>query len=61
MCIRDRISHPDGALLNIVLFTGAVAPHDVNINRAMMLNQEQMETLESSWPEGFYNTIKRQP
>ena len=51
-------SHPDGALLNIV--TGAVAPQDVNIDRAVMLGQEQIETFESSWPEGFYNTIKRQ-
>jgi len=41
-------SHPDGALLN------------VNIDRAVTLGQEQMEALESSWPEGFYNTIKRQ-
>ena len=51
-------SHPDGALLNVV--TGAVAPQDVNIDRAVTLGQEQMEALESSWPEGFYNTIKRQ-
>ena len=54
----DPDSHPDGALLNVV--TGAVAPQDVNIDRAVTLGQEQMEALESSWPEGFYNTIKRQ-
>ena len=29
-------------------------------DRADMPGQEQMETFESSWPEGFYNTIKRQ-
>jgi len=32
----------------------------VNIDRVVTLGQEQMEALESSWPEGFYNTIKRQ-
>ena len=32
----------------------------MNIDRAVTLGQEQMEALESSWPEGFYNTIKRQ-
>ena len=53
-------SHPDGAQLNIVLVTGAVAPQDVNIDRAVMFNQEQMVTLESSLPEGFNNTITRQ-
>ena len=54
----DPDSHPDGALLNVV--TGAVAPQDVNIDRAVTLGQEQMEALESSWPEGLYNTIKWQ-
>ena len=54
----DPDSHPDGALLNVV--TGAVAAQDVNIDRAVTLGQKQMEALESSWPEGFYNTIKRQ-
>jgi len=32
----------------------------VNIDRAVTLGQEQMEAFESSWPEGFYNTIKWQ-
>jgi len=54
----DPDSHPDGALLNVV--TGAVAPQDVNIDRAVTLGQEQMEALESSWLEDFYNTIKWQ-
>ena len=54
----DPDSHPAGALRNVV--TGAVAPQDVNIDRAVTLGQEQMEALEFSWPEGFYNTIKRQ-
>ena len=54
----DPDSHSDGTLLNVV--TGAVAPQDVNIDRAVTLGQEQMEAFESSWPEGFYNTIKRQ-
>jgi len=54
----DPDSHPDGALLNVV--TGAVAPQDVNIERTVTLGQEQMEALESTWPEGVYNTIKRQ-
>ena len=54
----DPDSHPDGALLNVV--TEAVAPQDVNIDRAVTLGQEQMEALESSWPEGFCNTIKWQ-
>ena len=56
--LMDPDSHADRALLNIV--TGAVAPQDVNIERAVMLGQEQMETFQSLWPEGFYNTIKRQ-
>ena len=54
----DADNHPDGALLNIV--TGVVAPQDVSIDKAVMLGQEQMKTLESSWPEGLYYTIKRQ-
>jgi len=49
----DPDSHPDGALLNVV--TEAVAPQDVNIDRAVTLGQEQMEALESS-----YNTVKWQ-
>ena len=54
----DPDSHSDGALLNVV--TGTVAPQDVNIVRAVTLGPEQMEAFESTWPEGFYNTIKRQ-
>ena len=54
----DPDTHPDGALLNVV--TGSVAPQVVNIDIAVKLGQEQMEVFESSWPEGFYNTIKRQ-
>ena len=54
----DPDSHVDGALLNIV--TGAVAPQNVNVDRAMTFGQEQMEALESSWFEGFYNTIRQQ-
>lgn len=54
----DPHSHPDGALMNVV--TGAIAPQDVNIDSAVTLGQEQMEALEPSWPEGFYNPIKTQ-
>ena len=50
-------SHPDGALMNIV--TGAIAPEHVNIEKAVTLGQEQLECFESSWLEGFYNTIKQ--
>ena len=39
----DPDSHPDGALLNVL--TGAVAPQDVNIDRAVTFGQEQMEAL----------------
>lgn len=53
----DPDSHPDGALMNVV--TGAIAQQDVNIDRALILGQEQMEASESSWPEGFYNPIKK--
>ncbi|KAL8566826.1 hypothetical protein ACOMHN_052224 [Nucella lapillus] len=52
----DPDSHPDGALMNIV--TGAIAQQDVNIDRALILGQEQVEASESSWPEGFYNLLK---
>ena len=54
----DPNSHADSVQLNI--FTGAVPPQDVNVDRAMTFGQEQMEALESSWLEGFYNTIKQQ-
>ena len=54
----DPDSHPDGTLINIV--TGAIAPANVTIEKAVSMGQEQLETLESSWPEGFYTTIKRQ-
>ena len=53
----DPDSHPDGALMNIV--TGAIAPEHVNIEKAVTLGQEQLECFESSWLEGFYNTIKQ--
>ena len=49
---------PDSTILNVV--TGSVAPQDVNIVKAVAPDQEQMEVFESLWPEGFYNTIKRQ-
>ena len=42
----DPDSHPDGTLINIV--TGAIAPANVNIEKAVSLGQEQLETFESS-------------
>ena len=54
----DPDSHPDGTLINIV--TGAIAPANVNIDKAVSHGQEQLESFESSWPEGFYTTLKRQ-
>ena len=54
----DPGSHRDGSLINIV--TGAIAPANVNIDEAVSQGQEQLETFESSWPEGFYNNIKQQ-
>jgi len=54
----DPDSHPDGALMNVV--TGGLAPADVNIDMAITLDQEQLETFESSWPKGFYNAMKGQ-
>ena len=52
----DPQSHPHGALMNVV--TGAIASANVNIDMAVTLGKEQLETFESTWPEGFYTTIK---
>jgi hypothetical protein len=54
----DPDSHPDGALMNVV--TGAIAPANVNIDVAVTVGKEQLETFESSWPEGFYSALKGQ-
>lgn len=54
----DPDSHPDGALINVV--AGFISPANVNIDTALTKGLEQLETFESSWPEGFYNTIKGQ-
>ena len=44
--------------MNVV--TGAIASANVNIDMAVTLGKEQLETFESTWPEGFYTTIKGQ-
>ena len=54
----DPNSHPAGALINTA--TGALAHTSVNIDDSVTLSQEQLETYESSLPEGFYNSIKQQ-
>ena len=53
----DPDSHPDGALMNIV--TGAIAPENVNIEKAVTLGQEKLESFDSSWSEAFFNTSKQ--
>ena len=54
----DPDSHPAGAFINIA--TGAIAHTSVNIDDSVTLGQVQLETYESSLPEGFYNYIKQQ-
>uniref|UniRef100_UPI00358EAA80 uncharacterized protein n=1 Tax=Myxine glutinosa TaxID=7769 RepID=UPI00358EAA80 len=53
----DPEQHQDG-LVNVV--TGKVVVHpSVDVNNAVTLGENQMETFEKSWPGGFHDTITK--
>ena len=45
-------------MINIA--TAAIAHTSVNIDDSVTLGQERLETVETSLPKGFYNSIKQQ-
>ena len=58
LCIDplDPEQHPDG-LMNIV--TGQVVSHSsVNVDKAQLLGNTQMESFECSWPGEFHDSIQ---
>lgn len=64
--IRDKLKscidplneedHPD-SIVNIV--TGRISKDTVNVDQAVIVGREQMETYEASWPDGFYGSLTK--
>ena len=52
----DPHDHPAG-IINIV--TGRIATDNVTVDQSVTIGQQQMVEFESSWPEGFHNTISK--
>ena len=50
----DPDKHESG-IVNII--TWKVCVHSVNVDCAVDIGREQMETFHSSWPDGFHGTI----
>ena len=58
-CINplDDVSHPDGALINIV--TGQIADPEVNADDAVSLGQRAMRDFKGGWPGYFYDPLSK--
>ena len=54
VCIHplDDISHPNGALINVV--TGQLASPEVNADKAVGIGLKAMNDFKNGWPESFY-------
>ena len=46
------VSHPDGALINIV--TGQIAHPDVNVDDAVSIGKQAIREFRDGWPESFF-------
>ena len=46
------VSHPDGALINIV--TGQIAHPDVNVDDVVSIGKQAMREFRDGWVESFY-------
>ena len=49
--------HEGGKLLNIV--NGQLADSTINLDQSLEIGKSQLTKLRSSWPSGFYGTIKK--
>jgi hypothetical protein len=51
---------PHDHLAGIINFvTGRIATDNVTVDQSVTIGQQQMVEFESSWPEGFHNTISK--
>ena len=60
VCIAPlgHASHPDGALMNIVI--GPIGHPDVNADNAVSLGHRAMENVKGGWPDSFYCPLGKQ-